>query len=343
LTKNILESLDSRPRLVVVGNGMVGHRFVEAAAERGILRQFSTVVVSEETRLAYDRVNLSKWFEGKTDADLSLVADGQYEGLGVEVVRGEAIAALDRAACAVRFASGRELAYDELVLATGSYPFVPPIPGKERPGCFVYRTIDDLEAIRDAAGSAKRAAVIGGGLLGLEAAKALLSLGLETHVIEFAPRLMPLQVDEIGAGVLRARIEELGVRVHLSTSTREIVAGEDGRVAAVRFADGSEIPVEMVVFSAGIRPRDELARASGLTLGERGGIAIDGSCRTSDPRIFAIGECAVFEGKDLRARRAWLPHGGRRRGHAGRGCGRISGLRHEHQAEAARGGRGQLR
>jgi nitrite reductase (NADH) large subunit len=297
LTKNIFESLDSRPRLVVVGNGMVGHRFVEAAAERGVLQQFSTLVVSEETRLAYDRVNLSKWFEGKTDADLSLVADGQYEGLGVEVVRGEAIAALDRAARSVRFASGRELAYDELVLATGSYPFVPPIPGKDQPGCFVYRTIDDLEAIRDAAGGAKRAAVIGGGLLGLEAAKALLSLGLETHVIEFASRLMPLQVDEIGASVLRARIEELGVRVHLSTSTREIVAGEDGRVAALRFADGSEIPVEMVVFSAGIRPRDELARASGLTLGERGGIAIDGSCRTSDPRIFAIGECAVFEGK----------------------------------------------
>ncbi len=297
MTKNIFENIEPRPRLVVVGNGMVGHRFIEAAAERGILQQFATTVVSEETRLAYDRVNLSKWFEGKTDADLSLVSDGQYEGFGVDIVRGEAITALDRDAHCVRFASGSELAYDELVLATGSYPFVPPIPGKDQPGCFVYRTIDDLEAIRDAAGSAKRAAVIGGGLLGLEAAKALLSLGLETHVIEFASRLMPLQVDEVGAGVLRARIEELGVRVHLGTSTREILAGDDGRVAALRFADGSELPVEMVVFSAGIRPRDELARASGLALGERGGVAIDGACRTSDPRIFAIGECAVFEGK----------------------------------------------
>ena len=297
MTKNIFENIESRPRLVVVGTGMVGHRFIEAAAERGILRQFSTTVVSEETRLAYDRVNLSKWFEGKTDADLSLVGDGQYERFGVDIVRGEAITALDRAAQCVRFTSGAELAYDELVLATGSYPFVPPIPGKEQPGCFVYRTIDDLVAIRDAACSAKRAAVIGGGLLGLEAAKALLSLGLETHVIEFAPRLMPLQVDEIGANVLRARIEELGVRVHLGTSTREILAGDDGRVAALRFADGTELPVEMVVFSAGIRPRDELARASGLALGERGGVTIDGSCRTSDPRIFAIGECAVFQGK----------------------------------------------
>jgi nitrite reductase (NADH) large subunit len=183
LTKNIFESVDSRPRLVVVGNGMVGHRFVEAAAGRGVLPRFSCVVVSEEPRLAYDRVNLSKWFEGKSDAELSLVSDGQYEGLGVEVVRGEAVAALDRSAQVVRLASGRELPYDELVLATGSYPFVPPIPGKDHPGCFVYRTIDDLEAIRDAAGTAKRAAVIGGGLLGLEAAKALLSLGIENHVI----------------------------------------------------------------------------------------------------------------------------------------------------------------
>jgi len=297
LTKNIFESVDTRPRLVVVGNGMVGHRFVEAAAGRGVLPRYSCVVVSEEPRLAYDRVNLSKWFDGKSDAELSLVSEGQYEGLGVEVVRGEAVTALDREARVVRFASGHELPYDELVLATGSYPFVPPIPGKDLPGCFVYRTIDDLVAIRDAAGTAKRAAVIGGGLLGLEAAKALLSLGLETHVIEFAPRLMPLQVDEIGAAVLRARIEELGVQVHLSTSTREIVAGDDGRVAGLRFANGTEIPIELLVFSAGIRPRDELARAAGLNLGERGGIAIDEACRTSDPRIFAIGECAVFEGK----------------------------------------------
>ena len=297
MTKNIFETLDSRPRLVVVGNGMVGHRFVEAAAGRGILPRFSCVVVSEEPRLAYDRVNLSKWFDGKSDADLSLVSEGQYEGLGVEVVRGEAVTSLDREAQVVRFASGRELAYDELVLATGSYPFVPPIPGKDHPGCFVYRTIDDLVAIRHAAGSAKRAAVIGGGLLGLEAAKALLSLGLETHVIEFASRLMPLQVDDTGAAVLRARIEELGVQVHLSTTTREILAGEDGRVRALRLADDTEIAIELLVFSAGIRPRDELARASGLRVGERGGIAIDGSCRTSDPRIFAVGECAVFEGK----------------------------------------------
>jgi nitrite reductase (NADH) large subunit len=297
MSKNYFESPKPRPRLVVVGNGMVGHRFLEVAKERGILDKFATAVLSEEKRLAYDRVNLSKWFEGKSDADLSLVSEGQYEAWGLEVVRGDAAVSLDRGASVVRLASGRELAYDELVLATGSYPFVPPIPGKDQPGCFVYRTIDDLEAIRDAARTATCAAVIGGGLLGLEAAKALLSLGLETHVIEFAARLMPLQVDEVGAAVLRSRIEELGVQVHVNTSTREILSDQTGAVSALLLADGRRIPVDMVVFSAGIRPRDKLARESGLSLGGRGGIAIDGACRTSDSRIFAIGECAELDGR----------------------------------------------
>ncbi len=297
MSQDYFESSPARPRLVVVGNGMVGHRFVEAAAERGLLGKFETIVLSEEKRLAYDRVNLSKWFDGKSDADLSLVAEGQYEGLGVEVVRGDAAASLDRDQRVIRLESGRELAYDELVLATGSYPFVPPIPGKDHKGCFVYRTIDDLEAIREASRTATCAAVIGGGLLGLEAAKALLSLGLDTHVIEFAARLMPLQIDEVGAAVLRSRIEELGVHVHVNTTTREILADENGAVSALLLADGRRISVDMVVFSAGIRPRDKLARESGLRLGGRGGIAIDGACRTSDPCIFAIGECAEFDGR----------------------------------------------
>ena len=295
MSKNYFES--PKPRLVVVGNGMVGHRFIEAAAERGLLDKFETIVLSEESRLAYDRVNLSKWFEGKTDTELSLVSEGQYEALGLEVVKGDAAVSLDREARTLKLASGRELAYDELVLATGSYPFVPPIKGNDRPGCFVYRTIDDLEAIREAAKTATCAAVIGGGLLGLEAAKAILTLGLETHVIEFATRLMPLQVDDVGAGVLRSRIEELGVKVRCNTTTREILTHEDGQVRALLLADGTQLPVDMVVFSAGIRPRDKLARESGLRLGERGGVVIDGSCRTTDPRIFAIGECAAYDGK----------------------------------------------
>jgi nitrite reductase (NADH) large subunit len=283
--------------LVVVGNGMVGHRFVGAAAERGLAERFEIVVIGEEPRLAYDRVGLSKWFDGKSENELSLVGEGEYDALGVRVILGDAVRSLDRAAKKVRLASGEEIAFDKAVLATGSSPFVPPIPGRELPGCFVYRTIDDLVQIRDASAGARRGAVIGGGLLGLEAANALLSLGLETRVIEFAPRLMPLQVDDVGGAVLKKRIEELGVVVHTGTTTREIFGGDDGRLAGLRFSDGDEIPIDVLIFSAGIRPRDELARAAGLTLGERGGIAIDGTCRTNDPDVFAIGECAVFSGR----------------------------------------------
>ena len=286
-----------KPALVVVGNGMVGHRFLTAAGERGLYARYRAVVISEERHLAYDRVNLSKWFEGKTADELMLASEAEYAALGIEVVRGDSAKAIDRVARTLTLGSGRVLSYDKLVLATGSYPFVPPIPGKDLPGCFVYRTLDDLEAIRGAAQTVKTAAVIGGGLLGLEAAKALLSLGLETHVVEFASRLMPLQVDDAGGSVLKNRIEELGVRVHLSTSTREIRAGVGGRVDALIFADGRELAVDMVVFSAGIRPRDELARAAGLAIGDRGGIVIDPACRTSDAHVFAIGECAVFSGK----------------------------------------------
>ncbi len=199
-------------------------------------------------------------------------------------------------------ANGLELEYDTLVLATGSYPFVPPIAGRDRAGCHVYRTIDDLEAIRASANGARVGAVVGGGLLGLEAAKALRDLGLETHVVEFAPRLMALQVDEGGGGMLRRKIEALGVRVHTGKNTREIVDGvAPGQGATtchrMAFTDDTSLDTDVVVFSAGIRPRDELARSAGLTVGERGGVAIDDFCRTSDPHIYAIGECALWRGK----------------------------------------------
>ncbi|MGC4091637.1 MAG: nitrite reductase large subunit NirB [Polyangiaceae bacterium] len=287
----------SKPGLVVVGNGMVGHRFLQEAVRRGLTSSHHVVTFGEEPRVAYDRVNLTKFFDGKSAEDLSLVQEREYEDGGVEVVLNEAVVELDLAARVVRTNTGKELAYEKLVLATGSRPFVPDIPGKNHEGCFVYRTIEDLVAIREAAARCKRGVVIGGGLLGLEAAGALKALGLETYVVEFAPRLMPLQVDEVGGLVLKQRIEELGVQVLAERATAEIRADEAGKVIALRFADGSELETDMVVFSAGIRARDELARSSGLKLGDRGGIAIDGSCRTSDPNVFAVGECASFTGK----------------------------------------------
>jgi nitrite reductase (NADH) large subunit len=278
--------------IVVVGNGMVGHKVVETLLARGAR---DIVVFGEEPRVAYDRVGLSSFFTGTTAEELSLVAPGAYDG--VELHLGDRIACIDRDAGKVVAASGTVVAYDALVLATGSYPFVPPVPGHDLPGAFVYRTIEDLERIRDYAAGRRVGAVVGGGLLGLEAANALHALGLETHVVEFAPRLMPLQVDDGGGAALRARIEELGVVVHTSMQTTEVAMGDDGAVAAMRFAEGDDLDVDMVVFSAGIRPRDELARLCGLEVGERGGVVVDAACRTSDPRIFAVGECALAAGR----------------------------------------------
>ncbi len=284
-----------RRTLIVVGNGMVGHHFVKTLSEQGLLERFVVTVVSEEAEMAYDRVNLSKFFEGKGQTDLALTNRAEYESLGVEVLTDDPVVALDRVARVAETRAGKRLYYDKLVLATGSRPFVPPIAGADSSGCFVYRTLDDLRAIQDAASHAQVGAVIGGGLLGLEAAKALQSLGLKTHVIEFAPRLMPLQVDEPGGAILRGSIEEIGVQVHTSMNTQRVVTDAEGRVRALEFADGSELPLDMVVFSAGIRPRDELARRAGLDVGQRGGIRIDRATRTSDPHILAIGECAAFE------------------------------------------------
>ena len=278
---------------------MVGHRFVESIASRGQAGEIEITVLGEEGRPAYDRVNLSKFFEGGDAGKLALASPEKYAAAGVRLVLGDPVASIDRVSKRIQTRAGLALDYDQLVLATGSSPFVPPVEGRDAPGCFVYRTIDDLEAIAAAAASptANVGAVIGGGLLGLEAANALRNLGLETHVVEISPRLMPVQIDEMGGAILRRRIEALGVAVHLGVSARRILLEDDGRVAGIQLSDGGELRASLVVFSAGIRPRDEIARACGLVLGPRGGIEIDARCRTSDPDIFAIGECAAWDGR----------------------------------------------
>jgi nitrite reductase (NADH) large subunit len=280
-------------RLLVVGNGMVGQRFLEAMRERDIGRQWRLTVLAEEPRPAYDRVRLSAFFDGASAEELSLhTADDE-----VALRLAEPARRIDRARRVVVTDAG-EYGYDALVLATGSYPFVPPIEGADRPGVFVYRTIDDLIAIRSYAEGLARAAesgvlkrvgaVIGGGLLGLEAANALRLLGLATHVVEFAPRLMPLQVDEAGGAMLRRYVEELGVTVHLGTATTAIAG------SGLALSDGTTIDAELVVVAAGVRPRDQLARDAGLPAGERGGVLVDATCRTADPDVWAIGECAAI-------------------------------------------------
>ncbi|WP_199835909.1 nitrite reductase large subunit NirB [Streptomyces sp. TP-A0356] len=283
------------PTIVLVGHGMVGQRFLEALAERGLTAAHRVVVLCEEPRPAYDRVQLTSYFSGTTPEELSMT-DGEFiERHGIELHLGDPAETIDRQARTVTARSGLTVSYDTLVLATGSYPFVPPVPGKDATGCFVYRTIEDLLAIEEYAGArATTGAVVGGGLLGLEAAGALKGLGLATHIVEFAPRLMPVQVDEGGGAALLRTIEDMGLTVHTGTGTQEIVVGEEGAVTAMRLSDGSELPTDLVVFSAGVRPRDQLARACGLAVGERGGIMVDERCRTvSDPRVFAIGECAL--------------------------------------------------
>jgi nitrite reductase (NADH) large subunit len=282
-------------KLVVVGNGMVGQRLLERLTADGP-STFDLTVVCEEPRPAYDRVQLTSFFSGKSAQDLSLVRPGFFENAGIALHVSDRAVLIDREQDQVHTSSGAVHDYDRLVLATGSYPFVPPIPGRDRAGCFVYRTIEDLEAIRLASVRAKVGVVIGGGLLGLEAAKALKDLGLDTHVVEFASRLMAVQIDDPAGRVLRTRIAELGVGIHTGKNTVDI---SDGTRCAqrIRFADGTELETDLVVFSAGIRPRDELARAAVLAIGERGGIVVDNACRTSDPKIFAIGECALWNGK----------------------------------------------
>src|SRR5687767_13205694 len=223
--------------LVVAGNGMVGHKLLEILTERGATAEWDIVTFCEEGRPAYDRVGLSSFFNGTSADELSLVSEGFFDQLGLTIHLGDAVESIDRAASTVTSSRGKVISYDALVLATGSFPFVPPVPGKDLPGCFVYRTLDDLEAIGEFAAGCQVGAVVGGGLLGLEAANALRSLGLDTHVVEFAERLMPVQVDEGGGSVLRRRIEDLGVRVHTGMATTEIVAGPAGEVGAMRFKE----------------------------------------------------------------------------------------------------------
>lgn len=284
--------MSTQQQLIIIGNGMVGHHLVEQLVENGALERYQVTVFGEERHRAYDRVHLSEYFSGRNADSLALCEADYYAVSGVELRTGEAVTEIDRSAQEVVTAQGR-YPYDRLVLATGSFPFVPPIPGNDREGCLVYRTLDDLDAIQAAAENATTGVVVGGGLLGLEAANALRGLNLDTAVVEFASRLMPMQVDHEGGELLREKIEALGVQVLLERATQRI---EDGKASRHRmvFQDDKVLETDLIVFSAGIRPRDQLARECGLEIGERGGVVVDNQCQTSDPTILAIGEVALW-------------------------------------------------
>jgi nitrite reductase (NADH) large subunit len=280
-------------KLVIIGNGMVGYKFCEKLIAKSQPGQFEITVFGEETRPAYDRVHLSEFFSGKSADDLTMAPASWYAVNNITLYLGDPVQHIDRINKRIKSHHGIEASYDVLILATGSSAFVPSIPGVEKEGVFIYRTIEDLELMTAYAKKAKTGAVIGGGLLGLEAAKAMIDLGVaDTHVIEFAPRLMPRQIDDAGSTILKNKLESLGLKIHTSKNTTGIL-GHDC-IKAMQFADNTITEVDMLVISAGIKPRDELAKECGLEVGGRGGIVVNDKLQTTDASIFAIGECALY-------------------------------------------------
>ena len=285
-----------RARLVVVGFGMVGYKLLERLAALDALRRYDVTVIGEEAYPAYDRLRLTGWLEHRDAARIALATPGWTDDLGIRVVTGARVVSIAREWRAVNTADGAWIAYDRLVLATGSAPLVPPIPGADRDGVCVYRTIDDLENICRRAAAARAAIVVGGGLLGIEAADALRRMGLDVVLLEAAPWLLSRQLDAEAAALLEASVRETGVQTITGVRAARIEARGDRLALTV---DGRPQPLVagLIVMAAGVRPRSELARASGLDVSsESGGIVVDDTLRTTDPAIHAIGECVSHHG-----------------------------------------------
>ncbi|WP_257720782.1 nitrite reductase large subunit NirB [Microbacterium sp. XT11] len=296
------ETEQTAAEIVVVGAGMVAHRFVESLLSR---RDAAVRVrmFGDEARVPYDRVGLTSYFSGATPEDLELDRS-VFADERVTLHPDDRVLRIDRAARTVLTRSRRVVAYDTLVLATGSYAARVAVDGADLPGCFVYRTLDDVGGLRAFVdkrsrelGRPLRGAVIGGGLLGLEAAGALQGMDVETTVVQYSDRLMSQQLDSRGAAVLQRLLEDRGIAVRTQSRTTRLDPDESGCVTALEFQDGSFQRADVVVFTVGVRPRDELARNAGLVVEPRGGVVIDDRCRTSDPRIVAIGEVASFGGR----------------------------------------------
>ena len=250
--------------VVVVGNGMVGYKFCEKFVAKADRLSFKLIVFGEEPRVAYDRVHLSEYFENGDAEQLTLATREWYKENGIELFTNERVNDIHRDTKTITTQNGRNIHYDYLVLATGSAPFVPEIRGVDKEGVFVYRTIEDLEGTLAYAEKIKstikkpKAAILGGGLLGLEAAKAVMDMGMEPHVVEFAPKLMPRQLDQRSSKVLQVKLESMGINIHLGKATNKILG--DGRITGMEFGEDDRLDVDMLVISAGIRPRDELGK-----------------------------------------------------------------------------------
>jgi len=286
--------------IIVIGNGMVGYKFLEKFVNKNNTEQFKIKVFGEEPRPAYNRVHLSDYFENGDAQALEMAPLSWYLENNIELIVNEMVTNIHRTKKSITTIKENTYHYDYLILATGSSAFVPPIDGIEKEGIFVYRTIEDLEGILAYANLLKKknnskkikAAVLGGGLLGLEAAKAVMDMNLETHVVEFAPKLMPRQLDTRSSNVLQIKLESLGIKIHLNKVTNSILG--NGRITGMAFGEYDIIDVEMLIISAGIRPRDNLGKLCGLKMGSHGGIVVNNKMQTSDSSIFAIGEVALY-------------------------------------------------
>ena len=282
-------------RLVIVGNGMVSHRLCAVLARLGASSRYAITVLGDEPYLAYDRIHLSRYVTGGDRSTLRLAPRTWYSERDIAIYTGDEAVAIDREARTVTASSGKTYAYDRLVLVTGAIPTFPSVSGLHRESAYVYRTISDLEAIKSAAVNARSVAIIGGGLLGLEAAQALQALGLKTHVVENANHLLPRQLDAGGAAQLCTAVEALGISVLLGKSTARVDHHQRGGVT-LHFTDETTLTADMLVVSAGVRPRDGLAEASGLACGAGGGVLVNDRLITTDPAILAAGDCVNFRG-----------------------------------------------
>ncbi|RPD42593.1 FAD-dependent oxidoreductase [Chitinophaga barathri] len=280
-----------KKKLVLIGNGPSGFKFCEKFVKYRLGKQFDLVVYGEEKHPAYDRIHLTDFFAGRSAEKLYLATAAWYAQNKIILKTGQRVVEINREEKLLKTDTGETTSYDTLVLATGSVPFVPPIKNCDLPGVFLYRTLEDLHAIQAFIQKGQRAVVLGGGILGLEAARALMQEGLHTSIVETASHLMPRQLDTEGAAILRQQLETIGLHIHCSKQAKHI-SGE-----GIECADGTFIPADIIVISAGIRPRDELARACGLNMGDAGGIVVNNYNLTSDENIFAIGECALSDGK----------------------------------------------
>ena len=285
----------SKVRIAIIGNGMVGHRFIEELLDKAPAGQFDITVFCEEPRIAYDRVHLSSYFSHHTAEELSLVREGFYEKHGVKVLVGERAITINRQEKVIHSSAGRTVFYDKLIMATGSYPWIPPIKGAETriaSSIVLLKILTPSNPAPVAANAARWSAAVCSAGSGWRAE----NLGVETHVIEFAPMLMAEQLDQMGGEQLKRKIESMGVKVHTSKTPKRSFSRAPRhakRCASPTVANCRSISSS----STGIRPRDKLATQCGLAVAQRGGIMVNDSCQTSDPDIYAIGECASWNNR----------------------------------------------